>query len=336
MAANEQRAAYIAAQIESIHQNLRFLETVVREPIGLTTDLLLLREAIESDGAAEERDRQAFQDIVGRGSNPQPVGLAAAAVSGATIDLVKQLVLEGDGSLSEAWTARAVMVLERIEARLGADVRKSAAENLRGGLYVIVDPEQTLGRPVDEVAAAAVKGGAVAIQLRDKKSDKAALLESARKLQQICSDGGAEFIVNDDADIARLSGAGGLHVGQHDLPVGEARKVLDSTQIVGKSNALLEEALESESEGADYVAVGAIYPTETKDETRPAGLETLSKVKSSVAVPVVAIGGIDEENVEAVIEAGADCVCVVRAVCGADDPGAAARRLADIVDQAAG
>ena len=84
------------------------------------------------------------------------------------------------------------------------------------------------------------------------------------------------------------------------------------------------------------MAVGAIYPTDTKDETRLAGLETLSKVKSAVVVPVVAIGGIDETNVGPVLDAGADSVCVVRAVCGADDPESATRRLAEIVDRAAG
>jgi thiamine-phosphate pyrophosphorylase len=184
------------------------------------------------------------------------------------------------------------------------------------------------------VAAAAVNGGAAAVQYRDKKSEKGAVLKEAREVAAICKGSGAVFIVNDYADIALLADADGLHVGQKDLPVREARRVLEPQQAVGKSNALVHEALEAEADGADYIAVGAMFETNTKANTRPAGLDILRQVKRSVAAPVVAIGGINHSNVGQVAEAGADSVCVATAVTRANDPEAATRQLLELFNAA--
>lgn len=329
MPATPQRSDYIAAQVQAVHQNLRLLETLVTSPIGLTTDLQTLRESIPADGAAAERDRAAFQELA-RDRSARALGLTARRVVAETIELLGKLTPSDVGGLPPEWTGRAAKVLDRIEARLGAEVRQAKAAELRG-LYVIVDPEQTTGRPVQEVAAAALDGGAVALQLRDKKSDKGAMLRTASALATLCAAKHALFFANDHADIARLSHADGLHVGQTDLPVAAARQVLAPDQLVGTSNALFEEALTSESGTADYVAVGRIYDTASKSNTRPAGLETLRRVKRAVGVPVVAIGGINESNVVPVVQAGADAVCVVSAVCGARDPKAAAARLSELI-----
>ena len=334
MTDSAQRQAYIAAQIESIHQNLRFLENVVTQPIGLTTDLKTLRESVPATGAEEERDRQAFLDAIERGKNPQPTGLIAASVVSSTIELVKSLTPPDGAGLRDPWIAAAVKVLERINLRLGEDVRRRHSENLRGGLYVIVDPENTNGRSTFEVAQAAIDGGAAAVQLRDKLSDKAAVISEARKIAEICAAKNRIFLANDDADVAQLSNATGLHVGQKDMSIGDARSILSSAQLIGQSNATFEEAIASESDSADYVAVGAIYETSTKLNTRPAGLETLRRVSEVVGVPIVAIGGINVENIGPVLEAGADTICVVTAVTKADDPKAAAAQLADIIDEA--
>ena len=204
------------------------------------------------------------------------------------------------------------------------------------GLYVIVDPEVTRGRDVVEVAAAALRGGASVIQLRDKTRDKGEVLEVARTLKALCDDHDALFIVNDDADIAYLSEAHGLHVGQTDLPVGEARRVLSPEQIVGRSNNGTVEALESEGQGADYVAVGAIYATSTmgKSGRTALGPEMIREVKQAVSAPVVAIGGINAGNIAEVARAGADCVCVVSAVTYADNPEKASAQLVELVDNA--
>ena len=206
------------------------------------------------------------------------------------------------------------------------------------GLYVIVDPEATKGRDVIEVAAAALRGGASVIQLRDKTRDKGEVLTIARAIKGLCDKYDGLFIVNDDADIAYLSQAHGLHVGQTDLPVGEARRVLAPEQIVGRSNNGTAEALESEAQGADYLAVGAVYSTTTmgKSGRTAVGPEMIREVKAAVSAPVVAIGGINTGNIADVAQAGADCICVVSAVTYADDVEGATRELVGLIEGARG
>ena len=215
------------------------------------------------------------------------------------------------------------------------EIRSERIQKVRG-LYVIVDPEATRGRDVVEVAEAALRGGASVIQLRDKTRDKGEVLEIARSIKGLCDKYGGLFIVNDDADIAFLSEAHGLHVGQTDLPVGEARRVLAPEQIIGRSNNGTGEALESEAQGADYVAVGAVYSTTTmgKSGRTAVGPEMIRRVKDAVSAPVVAIGGINAGNIADVARAGADCICVVSAVTFADDVEAAAGELVELMEEA--
>ena len=215
------------------------------------------------------------------------------------------------------------------------EMRSERIEKVRG-LYVIVDPEATKGRDVVEVAAAALRGGARVIQLRDKTRDKGEVLAIARTIKGLCDKYDGLFILNDDADIAYLSEAHGLHVGQTDLPVKEARRVLAPEQIVGRSNNGTVEALESMAQGADYVAVGAVYSTTTmgKSGRTAVGPEMIRRVKEAVSVPVIAIGGINAANVADVARAGADCICVVSAVTFADDVEGATRELVDLMDAA--
>ena len=215
------------------------------------------------------------------------------------------------------------------------EIRNERIQKVRG-LYVIVDPEATRGRDVLAVAEAALRGGASLVQLRDKTRDKGEVLEIARTLKSLCDQHDALFIVNDDADIAYLSEAHGLHVGQTDLPVAEARRVLSPDQIVGRSNNGTTEALESEQQGADYLAVGAVFSTTTmgKSGRTAVGAEMIRNVKESVSTPVVAIGGINATNIADVARAGADCVCVVSAVTYAEDPERAAAELVEIIEGA--
>ncbi|MDE2861129.1 MAG: thiamine phosphate synthase [Chloroflexota bacterium] len=195
------------------------------------------------------------------------------------------------------------------------------------GLYVIVDAQAAGDRDLVELTQAALRGGARVIQLRDKLSDKGDVLPVARSIRDLCDRHDAVFIMNDHADLAVACDAHGLHLGQHDLPVAEARAILKPYQIIGTSNALVEEAAESERQGVDYLAVGAMFPTDTKERTRPAGLSTLSAVKATASAPVVAIGGINLGNISQVVSAGADAACVISAVVSAPDPEAAAREL---------
>lgn len=333
MPVSPQRRDYLAAQIQAVHQHLRLLETVVTSPIGLTTDLQSLRESLPVPEASGERDRTAFQDVA-RDRDARRVGLATRRALAETLSLVRLLTpADAEGAVPADWQGRALKVLERVETRLGAEVRQAQAREL-SGLYVIVDPEQTNGRPALEVAAAALDGGAIALQLRDKKADKGAMLRSATALARLCNERKALLFVNDHADVARICGADGVHVGQSDLPIAGARQVLRADQLVGTSNALFEEAIASESQSADYIAVGRMYETESKSNTRPAGIETLRRVKAAVGVPVLAIGGINESNVAPVVKAGADAICVIGAVCRAPDPAAAARKLVALIGAA--
>ncbi|MBI4298239.1 MAG: thiamine phosphate synthase [Chloroflexi bacterium] len=234
-------------------------------------------------------------------------------------------------SLEYQWNKRALDVLSKTEEYIARELRRNQASKIEG-LYVIVDPQATRDRSVLEVAEAALEGGARVIQLRDKTQDKGDVLRVAFRLAALCETYNGIFIVNDHADLALVCGARGLHLGQHDLPIVEARKVLSPLQLIGRSNATVEEALESQAQGADYVAVGSIFPTATKENTRPAGLKTLRRVKELVNLPVVAIGGINETNVSHVVEAGAEAVCVVSAVCMADNPETAAAMIVERIE----
>ncbi len=333
MADSAQRNDYLQAQVEAIHRNLRFLEVVATSPIGLTTDLKSLREAIPVAAATEERDRQAFIDVTGRGKDPRNTGLIAVDDVRQAIQLVQSLTPEGEEVLSGDWIDRATKVLDRITDRVGSDIRQAIAASF-DGIYVIVDADHTDSRPVVEVADAALSGGACAIQLRDKAGERRMTLETAGQIQEMCTKAGAVFIVNDWVDIAAINGSDGVHLGQKDIPIDKARELLNAGQIVGTSNALQQEALDSESDGADYIAVGAMFATDTKQDTRPAGVETLRQVKSSVGVPVIAIGGINSDNIGQIADAGADSACVATAVTKSADPEAATRQLDQLFKQA--
>ena len=204
------------------------------------------------------------------------------------------------------------------------------------GLYVIVGPDATRGRPVVEVAEAALRGGASVLQLRDKTGDRGDVLPVAVRLRELCHDHGALFFVNDDIALGFACDADGVHLGQTDLPVDVARRILAADKLIGRSNNSDAEVEESVAMGVDYVAVGATFPTTTvgKGARAAIGLDGIRRARELTTLPLVAIGGIKESNVADVVEAGADCVAVISAVTMADDPEAAARRLVDAIETA--
>jgi thiamine-phosphate diphosphorylase len=181
--------------------------------------------------------------------------------------------------------------------------------------------------PVD-VARAAINGGASVLQWRDKSREKGDQFADAKAIAAMCREAGVTYIINDHADLALAVGADGVHVGPHDLPVGRVRTIVGEGLIVGASTNNAHEARAAERDGADYIAVGAIFPTGSKGNTRPANVDRIREVKAAVSLPVVAIGGIDASNIASVIGAGADAAAVISAVCGAEDQHAAARELA--------
>ena len=227
--------------------------------------------------------------------------------------------------------------LGELSSEVGARVRREKADQVRG-LYVIVDPQVTGGRDPYDIAVAAINGGARMLQLRDKLRDKGESLPLARALQDLCQRNGALLIVNDHADVAAAVGSGGLHVGQTDLPVAQARQVLSPHQVLGRSNREYAQLEESKALGADHVAFGAIYATTSKGVARnPQGPERVREAKAIAGdTPLVAIGGINLDNVAPVVEAGADAICVTAAVASATEPEAAAAAMTAAIEAAGG
>lgn len=208
------------------------------------------------------------------------------------------------------------------------------------GLYVLIDPVACRGRNPVDVARAALDGGAKMLQWRDKVRDKGAQLGDARAIYALCRQHDALFIINDHADLALALAKDGLtnlgvHVGQSDLPVEVVCGMVPPYMLVGASTNNPDEALAARRAGASYVAVGDLFGTTAKTGTRPASPAVLASVKQAVGdFAVIGIGGINLSNVAQVIEAGADAVAVISAVCGADDPRSAAGALVEAIDGA--
>lgn len=204
-------------------------------------------------------------------------------------------------------------------------------------LYAILDRSVARGRDLPGLLDAVLAGGCRLVQLREKTMPLGDLLPLARSLARRCREVGALLIVNDRADLALAAGADGLHVGQDDLPARQARGLLPPGMILGVSTHDPEQARRAVADGADYVAVGSIFPTTTKAGSQLVGPELIRRVRPEVPVPLVGIGGITAENAPSVLGAGADAVAVISALCAAPDPEAATRALlARIAPGAAG
>jgi thiamine-phosphate pyrophosphorylase len=180
-------------------------------------------------------------------------------------------------------------------------------------LYAIIDAAQTGGRPPAAMAEILLGAGVRLIQLRDKHASSRELFENSRQIAELVRGWEGIFIVNDRADVAWAARADGVHVGQEDLPVELARRILGPGKWVGYSTHRLDQVLEADRSSADYIAFGPIFPTQSKDKPEPVvGLEGLKQVRQATRKPLVAIGGITVENARAVREAGADSVAVIR------------------------
>ncbi|MFC6719584.1 thiamine phosphate synthase [Natrialbaceae archaeon GCM10025810] len=200
--------------------------------------------------------------------------------------------------------------------------------------YLVTQASLSRDRETTEIVEAAIAGGVDAVQLREKGTDARSRYELGLELRELTADAGVDLIVNDRADIARAVDADGVHVGQSDLPVSAARDLLGPDAIVGCSASTLEEAERAAAEGADYLGVGAVYGTTSKDveaERDGVGLERIAAVAGVVSIPIVGIGGITAEYAAPVVEAGATGVAVVSEITAADDPRAATEALGEAV-----
>ncbi len=194
-------------------------------------------------------------------------------------------------------------------------------------LYVVTDPM----RDHIEVAKRSMAGGAKIIQLRDKTASKNQLLKWAKQIRRLTNKSNVTFIVNDYLDILEKTGADGIHLGQDDPSIAQARRRLGEGKIVGVSTHSLGQALSAVRQGADYISVGPIFSTPTKPGTKPVGLGLLRKVRQAVKIPIVAIGGINQSNIRKIKNAGIERVAVIRAVAGARNIKAAVIRLRKIL-----
>ena len=275
--------------------------------------------------------------------------LTMAAAAANLLDIVQTDGAQTDSAVPADAALQLRRALDDAAARIAGALRQEQAHRIRG-LYVIIDPEVTGARAPLDIARAALNGGARMLQLRDKLRDKGEQLPLAIALRDLCAAHDALLIINDHADLAAAIAADntgasntgqhhnvGLHIGQTDLPVAEARRILAPGQVLGRSNREIELIIESQRLGADHVAFGAMYPTTTKSVTRaPQGPARLRQARAAAAVPLVAIGGITADNVAPVVDAGADAVCVTAAVGLAPEPEAAAAALTNAIRAAGG
>ncbi len=198
-----------------------------------------------------------------------------------------------------------------------------------GGLYLILDPAVAGSRSLDEIVTDALNLGVRVFQLRIKTPHTEEFYNEAFRLAPLIQAAGGRLFVNDRCDVSLAVGADGVHLGQQDLPLGEARALLGDGMLIGISTHNVAQALEAEALGANYIGFGPIFPTRTKTDPEPVvGIEGLREVRSRVRLPIVAIGGITAANISAVAHAGSEAPAVLSAVLQAADP---ARALAELM-----
>lgn len=203
------------------------------------------------------------------------------------------------------------------------------------GVYLVTDSELSEGRSTVEVVDAAIRGGVDVVQLREKPASARERYEVGREVRELTHEADVPLIINDRVDLAVALDADGVHLGDDDVPVSVARDQLGTDAIVGRSVSTPEAAREAEHAGADYLGVGAVFETNSKDDIPPeeyaVGLDRVRTIREVTDLPFVGIGGITPENATDVVRAGANGVAVITAITAASDPEAATRRLAEAV-----
>ena len=195
-------------------------------------------------------------------------------------------------------------------------------------LYLVTDRALSLGRSTVEVVRAAIRGGVSCVQLREKGCSTREFMDEARLLKALLAGTGVPLFINDRLDVALAVGADGVHLGQNDLPIADARRLVGNRMIIGISAESVADAIRAEAEGADYIGASPVFTTPTKTDTAPPlGLDGLRAIRRAVQLPLVAIGGIDANNAAQVLRAGADGLAVVSAIVSAPCPRTAAAAI---------
>ena len=197
-------------------------------------------------------------------------------------------------------------------------------------LYAVTDRHWLGDRTLYEVVKESLDGGATFIQLREKNLDQAHFLEEAVELKKLCAEYHVPFVINDNVDIAMQMDADGVHVGQNDMETGDVRAKLGPDKIIGVSAQTVEQAILAEKRGADYLGVGAVFPTGSKDDADDVSHETLKAICQAVNIPVIAIGGITVENTPLLKGTGICGIAVISAIYGQENIPEATRKLKDV------
>lgn len=200
-------------------------------------------------------------------------------------------------------------------------------------LYLVTDRRLMSSKTVEESVERAVEGGASVVQLREKDCTSREFYELALRVKRITAPRNVPLIINDRIDICLAADADGVHLGQKDLPCGEARKILGNNKIIGVSAALPEEAIRAQNDGADYLGVGAVFPTGTKSDTRPVTPEVIREIRAAVTIPFVVIGGIDAVNIGGLYGLGINGAAVVSAIVSKKDVASAARIMREAAEK---
>jgi thiamine-phosphate pyrophosphorylase len=337
----------IDANLNRIGEGLRVLEEFARLALndaGLMGRLKNMRHKIVHIDAELQRWLLQARDAAGDvGAGVPAAGEEERRDAGGTIvanarrvqeslRVMEEIAREPGLALESKDYEKARFALYTIEKELISGMLRQDKVKRLTGLYVIIDTEFLKRRSHIDAVAQAIRGGAKVIQLRDKKDNSRDFFQIAGEIRKLCSEHNILFIVNDSLEVALAVEADGLHVGQDDLPIATARRLLPIDRILGASVKSIDEAKEARAEGADYLGVGAMYATATKAGAGVVGPEIIKEIKKTVDLPVVAIGGINKDNLGAVMDAGADAAAVISAVMGAADIEKATRQLVEIIE----
>ena len=337
----------IDASLNRVSEGLRVLEEIARLVLNdeiLTQQLKTIRHELTVADAAQnqqlleardaENDIGADMVVPGEGQEKELRNILVANArrvqeSLRTLEELAKVPGKSVGLDTDKFR-QARFRLYTIERKLLSRLLRQEKVKLVSGLYVIIDTQALRGREPVEITRQVIRGGARVIQLRDKTLGKKELLGVARRMKDLCAEYNILFIINDHLDLALAIGADGLHLGQEDLPFDVARKPMPIDMLLGCTTTTVAQALAAWSEGADYIAVGSIYPTLSKEHVEVVGLKRLRHIKQAVPLPLIAIGGITRDNALEVIRAGADSICVISAVLGPEPPEEATRQMANM------
>jgi thiamine-phosphate pyrophosphorylase len=304
-------------------KNLR--HRLVRVDAKLQTKLIRGRDAAGDIGADME--------VPGESKQRDAAGAISANARRAqeSLRVMEEIARDPDLDLDTNIYKQARFELYTIEKELLARLLRQDKLKHVSGLYVVLDTGFLKGRSLAHVAIEIIRGGAKVIQLRSKESTIKDFLARAEELRDICAPHQVLCIVNDSLEVAIASDADGLHIGQEDLPAAIARRLLPVDKILGCSARTLEEAKKARADGADYLGIGPVFPTTSKETTEAIGTDALREIRRALDIPLVAIGGINEGNIKTVFKAGVDAAAVISAVMSADDAEKATRQLIEII-----